>query len=202
MNGKCISCLLVGLIIGAAIIYFFTTNIASTPEEVMDAMEKDSMALTLTSSAFEHNATIPPLYTCDSDNISPPLSISGVPESTVSFALIMDDPDIPQVFKEQRGTDSFDHWALFNIDPSVTEIAEGEAPGVQGTNGRGENKYTGPCPPPEYEPTEHRYFFKLFALDTMLDTPEGATKAEVLTALEGHVLEQAELVGLYDRSNN
>jgi Raf kinase inhibitor-like YbhB/YbcL family protein len=204
MNGKCITCLIAGLAIGGALLYFFINYNASVPKTTSDIMmqEEKNMSLKLTSSVFEHNTRMPALYACDSDNISPPLSIEGVPEGTISLALIVDDPDIPQKFKDERGIDSVDHWSLFNIDPNVTDIDEGEAPGVQGVNGRGNNEYMGPCPPPEFEPTEHRYFFKLFALDTKLQTPEGATKAEILQGLEGHILEKTELIGLYDRSDN
>ncbi|MBI2610506.1 YbhB/YbcL family Raf kinase inhibitor-like protein [Candidatus Kaiserbacteria bacterium] len=157
------------------------------------------MTLTLTSSAFQHNASIPSQFTCDAENISPPLSISGVPEGAMSLALLMDDPDIPQVFKQERGIDSFDHWTLFNIPPETTEIPQGGSVGTRGVNGAGKNEYTGPCPPREYEPSEHRYFFRVYALDMMLDLPPGTSKVDVLRAMEGHVLEQEEFVGKYKR---
>lgn len=159
----------------------------------------ESMALSLTSPAFSSSASIPSQFTCDAENVSPPLLISGVPDGTKSLALLMDDPDIPQVFKQERGIDSFDHWTLFNIPPATTEIAQSGSAGTAGANGAGKNQYTGPCPPREYEPSEHRYFFKLFALDTMLDLPAGASKADVLRAMEGHVVAQAELMGKYKR---
>jgi hypothetical protein len=155
--------------------------------------------LSLTSPAFEQGSSIPSQFTCDAENISPPLLISGVPEGAKSLALLMDDPDIPQVFKDQRGIDSFDHWTLFNISPETTEIAQGGVTGVAGANGAGENAYTGPCPPAEYEPSEHRYFFRLYALDTELSLQAGAKKAEVLAAMEGHILGEAELMGRYKR---
>ena len=171
---------------------------------VVQQDKKTSMtnnAFSITSPAFEHNGSIPRIFTCDEEGASnPELQISGVPEEAVSLAMLMDDPDIPQVFKDERGIDSFDHWTLFNIPTDTTGILEGESVGTVGVNGRGENGYTGPCPPPEYEPTEHRYFFKLYALDTELDLSEGATKGEVLEAMEGHIIEQTELVGLYDRA--
>ncbi|MBI4093898.1 YbhB/YbcL family Raf kinase inhibitor-like protein [Candidatus Kaiserbacteria bacterium] len=157
------------------------------------------MAVTLTSPAFQNEASIPSQFTCDAENISPPLSISGVPESTKSLALLVDDPDIPQVFKEQRGIDSFDHWTLFNIPSQTREIAQSGSVGTRGANDSGRNDYTGPCPPKEYEPSEHRYFFRLYALDTMLDLPVGASKADVLGAMQGHIIEQTELMGRYKR---
>jgi Raf kinase inhibitor-like YbhB/YbcL family protein len=154
----------------------------------------------LTSSAFTHNGLIPSKYTCDAGNTSVPLSIRNVPEGAGSLVLIATDPDIPEIFKEQRGIEEFDHWTVFNIPPATAEIEEGVEPaGVRGANGRGENKYTGPCPPPQYEPSEHRYFFTLFALDAMLDLPEGASRADVERAMEGHVLAEAELMGRYKR---
>lgn len=154
----------------------------------------------LVSAAFDANAPIPATYTCDGDNISPPLSIYGVPHGTVSLALIMDDPDIPQVFKTSRGIDKFDHWVLFNLPPTTTTLEEGYAgEGMSGANSAGKNAYTGPCPPPEYEPTEHRYIFQLYALDATLDLPEGATESDVRNAMKGHIIGKAELVGVYDR---
>ena len=158
------------------------------------------MTFTLTSSAFENNGAIPAKYTCDGDRfLSPSLAWSDVPEGTKSFALIMDDPDIPQVAKDTHGIEAFDHWTLFNIPADVTGVPEGGSLGTPGANTRGDVKYTGPCPPPEYEPHEHRYFFTLYALDSLLELSLGATKAEVLSALAPHVIEKTELVGRYSR---
>lgn len=154
----------------------------------------------LKSSVFEHNGKIPSKYTCDSENINPPLSISGVPESAKSLVLIMDDPDIPQEIKSSRGIEVFDHWVVFDIPPQTAEIAEGQSPqGIQGNNGAGNPNYTGPCPPSQYSPKEHRYFFKLYALDTELSLSEGSTKAQVEEAMKNHVLAQTELTGRYER---
>lgn len=176
----------------AGLVLIFATDPAEAPEE----LAQESMALTLISSAFEHEGTIPTRYTCDGDNVSPPLVIADVPEGAKSLALVMEDPDVP---KELRPDGMFDHWVLFNIPPETGSIAEGATVGVQGTHGGGKLGYTGPCPPREYESSEHRYFFKLFALDTMLELPEGATKQEVLAALEGHVLAETTLMGKYAR---
>ncbi|MBI2048324.1 MAG: YbhB/YbcL family Raf kinase inhibitor-like protein [Parcubacteria group bacterium] len=156
------------------------------------------MSLTLTSSAFTNGGIIPSAFTCDGDNANPPLMIDGVPEGTKSLALLMDDPDVP---KQLRPDGVFDHWVLFNIDPTTKSIATGEFAGVQGANSAGKSAYTGPCPPPQYEPSEHRYFFKLYALNTMLDLKEGATKQEVATAIdEGrHIIDETVLIGKYKR---
>lgn len=158
------------------------------------------MVFTLTSSAFPHNGIIPAKYTCDGDsNISPPLSIVGVPEEAKSLALIMDDPDIPEIIKKKSGLEAFDHWTLFNIPPAMREIPEGGTAGMPGVNTRGGTGYVGPCPPPEYEPSEHRYFFKLYALRAPLQLTAGATKREVLSALAPLVIAETELVGRYSR---
>lgn len=177
------------------------TNAPSTNEEPAleaNAIKKDM--LHLSSSAFENNEPIPSKYTCDEERtMNPPLSLSGVPAGTHSLVLIMDDPDIPQVFKDERGIDSFDHWVMYGIDPKTSGIGEGEVPGKLGLNGRGEEGYTGPCPPPEYEPTKHRYIFKLYALKGSLQFQESPTKAEVLAAMSGMILDEATLIGTYDR---
>ena len=156
------------------------------------------MALALTSSAFVNGETIPAKYTCDGDpKLSPPLSFGGVPEGAKSLVLIMDDPDVP---KELRPDGVFDHWVLFNIPADTTTIAEDAVVGTPGSNSRGEARYTGPCPPPQYEPREHRYIFKLYALRAPLALSTGATKREVLDALAPLVIEEAELTGHYART--
>lgn len=152
----------------------------------------------LTSSAFENASPIPAKHTCDGDQLlSPELLISDTPEGIRSLVLIIDDPDIPKIL---HSTEPFVHWVLFNISPDIRAIPEGEAPGTQGVNTAGTIGYTGPCPPPQYEPKTHRYFFTLYALDTMLDLPEGATKEDVGHAMEGRVLDTATLIGTYSRA--
>ena len=141
----------------------------------------------LTSPAFQNNTLIPAKYTCQGEDISPPLAVTGIPNGTVTFALINDDPDAP------GGT--WDHWIVWNIPPDGT-IGQSTVPGLQGKNSWGRNKYGGPCPPSG----THRYFFKLYALDGKLALKEGARKADVLKAMEGHVLAQAQLIGLYKKS--
>ena len=142
----------------------------------------------LTSSVFDHQGTIPMKYTQWGEDINPPLSISQVPEQAVSVVLILDDPYVP----EYALVDVWDHWVVFNIPPSITEIPEGwEVQGVRGIGTRKHLEYSGPKPPDR----EHRYFFKLYALDTILSLPEGSTKYEVEQAMQGHVIEQVELIG-------
>ena len=148
----------------------------------------------LSSAAFEESGKIPAKYTCDGANINPPLEISDVPSTTKSLALIMEDPDVP---KDLRPDGMWDHWVVFNIPPGTAEIPEGqEPPGTHGSGTSGNQNYFGPCPPDR----EHRYFFKLFALDSELNLQEKATKSELEKAMEGHILEKTELMGRYERS--
>ena len=182
---------LLGLVFVMAGVYllFFTNNSRNGTE---------TMGLALTSTAFEHNGMIPSQYTCDGPNISPPLTISNIPENTQSLVLIVDDPDVP---KEVREDQMVDHWVLYGIPPTTTEIPEGTAPGGEGINTRGSEGYIGPCPPPEYEPTTHRYFFKLYALRGSINFVTAPTKGDVESAIQGMIIEQTELIGLYDRSS-
>ncbi len=158
------------------------------------------MTLSLTSPAFEPGGTIPAKYTCDGDGrLSPPLTISGVPEEAKSLALIMDDPDIPQFAKDKFGIEVFDHWTAYNISPETREIPEGTTAGDEGVNTLGGVCYTGPCPPPEHEPSEHRYIFKLYALSGELRFDAPPTKQQVLDALAPLTISSAELIGRYSR---
>ena len=150
----------------------------------------------LTSPAFQQNGKIPSKYTCDGENINPPLLIADVPKSVKSLVLLMDDPDIPEIAKKNFNVEVWDHWVVFNMPPTLRTIEEGEnPPGILGKNTRGNITYGGPCPPDR----EHRYFFRLYALDIMLNLKEGATKNEVEQAMRGHVLEQTESIGRYER---
>lgn len=184
----------IGIAILALVVFIAVSN--------SNDISMDTNTLTLTSSAFKDGGAIPLQYTCDGENKHPPLSISGVPEGAQSLVLVMDDPDIPQVFKDQRGIDSFDHWVVYALAPDTKEISEGGEVGAQGLNSAGGAEYTGPCPPPEYEPTEHRYIFKLYALSGTLNFITAPTKAEVLSAVAPMVLAEAQLTGTYDRSGN
>ncbi len=155
----------------------------STPALVGD--QKGIMQLH--SDAFAQEATIPRVYTCDGADRSPPLRLTGIPDAAQTLVVVMDDPDAP------RGT--WDHWVAY--DAAVTDtIPEGVGSfGTAGTNSWGRTGYGGPCPPGG----SHRYFFRVYALDTRLGLAEAATKAEVLGAMEGHVLDEAVLMGTYSR---
>lgn len=143
----------------------------------------------ITSSAFENDKSIPQKYTCQGDNINPELSFSDVPKNAQSLVLIMHDPDAPM-------PGGFTHWVLYNIPPNTTDISEGSLPAntQSGRNGAGNTDYIGPCPPSG----EHHYKFKLHALDISLNLQNPDKKA-VEDAIEGHVIEKAELVGLYKK---
>lgn len=151
--------------------------------------------LEISSTAFEHGANIPRVFTCDGADESPPLAWSGAPEGTAGYALICDDPDAP--------VGTWVHWLMWNIPGSSQGLAE-EVPtdetltdgSRQGKNGWGRIGYGGPCPP---RGKPHRYFFKLYALDALLDLKPGANKNQLLKAMEGHILAEAELMGLYSR---
>jgi Raf kinase inhibitor-like YbhB/YbcL family protein len=151
---------------------------------------KTEQVMILSSSAFENNGTIPSVYTCDGSNVSPPLTITNVPTNTQSLALIVEDPDA------QRGTVT--HWIVWNIPPQKSQFVIGEKIDFpQGITVFGTTGYGGPCPPSG----THRYFFKLYALDTMLDLGDGSTKENLLQAMTNHILEQASLMGKYSRTN-
>jgi Raf kinase inhibitor-like YbhB/YbcL family protein len=157
-------------------------------------LAKGILIMQLTSPAFEHEGHIPGKYTCDGANINPPLHIANAPNGTKSLVLIMDDPDVP---RHLRAEGIYDHWVVFNIPPETKEILEGHEPmGTHGANTSGGTKYVGPCPPGG----EHRYFFKLYALDTHLSLPEKASKKDVEKSMEGHILAKTELMGKYERS--
>jgi len=153
-------------------------------------------AISLVSTAFADGESIPVKYTCDGDNVSPPLQWGNLPEGTQSLALIVDDPDAP--------SGEFVHWVLYDLPPTLRGLPEGvstdERPSQGGTNGKnGANVsgYTGPCPPSG----AHRYFFRLYALDYRLDASPGLSKSQLLQGMEGDVLAQGELMGTYSRSN-
>lgn len=149
--------------------------------------------LQLSSPAFLHNGKIPSKYTCEGIDCNPELHIKEVPASTISLALIVDDPDVP---KRLRKDGMWVHWVVFNMDPKTTVIFENSSPnGLIGSNTSNFKSYQGPCPPDR----EHRYFFKLYALDTILTLQEGATKEDVEKAMKGHIIEECCLIGLYEK---
>ena len=160
------------------------------------AAGSQTMSLSLTSSAFTNGGKIPRKYTCEGDDTSPPLSWSDLPSGTRSVALIVDDPDAPDPAKPQR---VYVHWVVYNIPPGTTQIGEGSAPpsgAGTGTNDFGKQAWGGPCPPIG----RHRYFFKLYALDKTLDL-KSAKKKDVESAMQGHILAQAELMGTYQKGD-
>ena len=146
-------------------------------------------ALQITSPAFQNNDNIPSKYMCDGSDINPALVIENCPPGTKSLALICDDPDAPM------GT--WVHWVIWNIPPSVKEIKENTVPqgAVEGMNDFRRHRYGGPCPPSG----THRYFFKVYALDTMLTINPNSTKVDLEKAMQGHILAQGQLIGLYKR---
>ena len=153
------------------------------------------MAITLASGAFRPNQPIPARYTCDGEDVSPPLAWTGVPAGTRSLALIIDDPDAPDP-KHPRQV--WVHWVLYNLPPDATGLAEAAALPSGAKVGRNDWQradYGGPCPPIG----RHRYFHKLYALDTVLPDLKHPTKSQLEQAMKGHVLAQAELVGTYER---
>lgn len=162
---------------------------------VMQPPPQSAKQMQVTSAAFKNNESIPEQYTCEGKNISPPLAWTGAPAGTRSFVLIVDDPDAP------HGV--WTHWVVFDLPADTTALAEdtpksqsitGDA--KQGTNDFKQVGYGGPCPPPG---KPHRYFFKLYALDTTLDLKPGSSKNQVEAALAQHVLAQGQLIGIYQR---
>jgi len=157
------------------------------------------MTLKITSSAFQSGGSIPSLYTCEGRDLSPPLAWSGAPANVKTFTLIVDDPDAPDPAKPQR---VYVHWVVYNLPASALSLREnGSKEGlpkgaVQGKNDWGKPEYGGPCPPIG----RHRYFFKLYALDTELIGLSSPTKADVERAMKGHVVDSGELIGTYQKS--
>jgi Raf kinase inhibitor-like YbhB/YbcL family protein len=158
-----------------------------------------SMPFTISSPAFAPNDPIPAKYTCEGADISPPLEWSGAPDGTKSLALIVDDPDAPDPAKPQR---VYVHWVVYNIPATVSRLPENAAksglpPGtMQGTNDGGKQTYSGPCPPIG----RHHYYFKLYALDTQLKGLKNATKARLEKAMQGHTLDNTQLIGTYEKA--
>jgi Raf kinase inhibitor-like YbhB/YbcL family protein len=141
--------------------------------------------LIVKSPAFENNTQIPSKYSCHGQEVNPPLTIEDIPAEAETIALVVDDPDAP------RGT--YDHWVVWNV-PTKGKIEENSVPGVQGLNSAGDPAYTGMCPPSG----THRYFFKVYALDVKLELkPQTTRKKDLEEAMQGHVLAQGELVGLF-----
>lgn len=171
-------------------------TVTPAPTEASSDVMEPALPFELISTAFEQGEPIPVKYSCDGEDISPSLAWGDPPAGTQSLALIMDDPDAP--------VGTWDHWILFNISPELRELEENlpitgknQDPGTifVGNNSWGRADYGGPCPPSG----THRYFFKLYALDTTVSLLPGATKQELLSAMEGHILAEAELMGTFNR---
>lgn len=182
-------------------VLLFALAAASATAETVPArnVEKDApMTMNLTSDSFQNNGTVPVRHTCEGKDISPQLAWTGIPENAKSLVLIVDDPDAPDPAAPQR---TWVHWVLYNIPANATGLKEGvsgndlPAGTLQGNNDWKRTRYGGPCPPIG----KHRYFFKLYALDTLLPDLKNPSKAAVEKAMQGHVLAQAELIGLYQK---
>ncbi len=180
------------LIVFLLLCYCQSNRQSNAEEREMEGEKK--MEIKIQSTAFEEGGMIPPKYTCDGENISPPLSWNSVPEDTKCIALISDDPDAPM------GT--WVHWVVFNLSPDIKGLPEGvphgeilESGAKQGKTDFGKTGYGGPCPPSG----THRYYFKIYALDTEINLEAGITKAQLLKAMEGHILAQGQLMGKYKR---
>lgn len=157
------------------------------PLAVMGKEARDMTGITITSPAFAHMAAIPARYTCDGRDINPPLRIDGVMQGAKSLALVLDDPDAP--------AGVWVHWVAWNIPPHTREIKENSLPAgaIQGLNSWKRNIYGGPCPPSG----SHRYFFKIYALDTVFDLASSSDKATLERAMHGHIIARGELIGTY-----
>jgi Raf kinase inhibitor-like YbhB/YbcL family protein len=145
--------------------------------------------LQITSIAFTSNGQIPSKYTCDGQNVNPPLTFGSIPPKAQSLALIVEDPDVP---KDLIPSGVFDHWVIWDLPADRGGIAEAAPEAKRGLNTKGQG-YTGPCPPDR----EHRYFFKLYALDTKLTGAKISTKQDLESAMKGHIIDQVELTGRY-----
>jgi Raf kinase inhibitor-like YbhB/YbcL family protein len=179
---------------GAVFMLYYTACISTDLSHA-----EEMMPLTITSTAFLDGGEIPTRYTCQGEDISPPLDWRGVPDNARSLVLIVDDPDAPDP-KAPRMT--WVHWVLFNLSPDTPGLQEGAGPDElpagtgQGTNSWNRTGYGGPCPPVG----RHRYFHKLYALDTVLDLSGKPTNKVLEAAMQGHIIGQAELIGTYQKS--
>lgn len=153
----------------------------------MDTTNRETGNLIIASPAFNNEGEIPSKYTCDGEDINPPLQIDEIPKEAVTLALIAEDPDAP------KGT--FDHWLVWNINPNST-IDENSIPGISGNNSAGKTGYHGPCPPKG----SHRYYFTVFALDASLDLPAHADKKALQEAMQPHIIAKGSIMGRYERT--
>ncbi|MDO8664620.1 MAG: YbhB/YbcL family Raf kinase inhibitor-like protein [Candidatus Liptonbacteria bacterium] len=173
------------LVVVAGILTFWKNGSTLLAINSKAPVKKSSM--NISSVEFKNNEPIPAKFTCQGNGINPELKISGVPAKAKSLALIVDDPDAPM------GT--FTHWLVWNIGAKTTVVNENSIPGIEGANSAGKKGYTGPCPPNG----THRYFFKFYALDSMLDLGAEASKSQLESEIAKHELERAELLGIYKK---
>jgi len=170
--------LIVSLAVGA-VYYFNGSNLFSNNSNQVKAK------ISISSQAFLNGQAIPNTFTCNGDNVNPPLSFDRVPGDAKSLVLVIDDPD--------ARTPAFNHWLVFNIDPNTTNIEQDTIPNaLEGTNDFGELKYMGPCPT-----GTHKYYFRVYALDTMLNLTEGAKRSDIDSAMQNHILAGGEFFGVY-----
>jgi Raf kinase inhibitor-like YbhB/YbcL family protein len=176
-----------------------STSVSSSTASTDTALGSIAMTMKVTSSAFQQGGAIPAKYTCEGQDISPPLAWSGAPDSTKSIAIVVDDPDAPDPAKPQR---VYVHWVVYNIPAGTSSLPEsasksGMPKGAeQGKNDWGKPQYGGPCPPIG----RHRYFFKVYALDTTLSGLSGPAKADLERAMKGHIVDSGELMGTYQKA--
>ncbi|MDD5144845.1 MAG: YbhB/YbcL family Raf kinase inhibitor-like protein [Candidatus Pacebacteria bacterium] len=166
--------------------FFILTKVENPSEKIN---KEEFITMEITSSAFKNDEMIPEKYTCDGENVNPSLKISNVPQEAKSLALIIEDPD--------AGGGIWAHWLVWNIDPKAFLIEEGSVPkgSIEGTNDYESQSYEGPCPPSDI----HHYYFKLYALDDTLDLDPSSRREDLIRAMETHIIDQADLVGLYKR---
>lgn len=181
--------ILLSLTLAALIFFAFTGKLSDYFDNGRAADNISTSTMKISSDAFLNNGALPAKFTADGEKINPRLMIDGVPQAARSLMLVVDDPDAPS------GT--FTHWTVWNIDPAVAEIAENSVPAgaVQGITSDGEPGYVPPAPPSG----THRYYFKIYALDTKLDLRESAGISELMSAVKGHIVDKAELMGSYGR---
>lgn len=188
-----LSAVLVASMLGADLVSSSVRAVASTTASVIDSTKKTPTTMTLQSSAFEDGELIPVEYTCDGRGENPPLQFVAVPKAAKRLALIVTDPDVPATIRTDR---TWHHWLVWDMPAKTAGIGTGQTPpGTVGQNTDGTVTYSPPCPPDR----EHRYVFTLYALDAPLQLAATATPAEVLAAMEGHILAQSVLTGVYNR---
>ncbi|OGD29924.1 hypothetical protein A3A18_00920 [Candidatus Azambacteria bacterium RIFCSPLOWO2_01_FULL_44_84] len=175
----------IALVLLAVGVYFFIEK----PEQINQFFTSKIDIMTITSPSFENSRFIPSIFSCDGSNISPAFAIAEVPKDAKSLALIVNDPDAP--------SGNFIHWIMWNIDSNTKNIRQESTPtgAMEGTNSAGYVGYAGPCPPSG----THHYVFKLYALDTLLELESATTESALKRAIVGHILAEAELIGLYGR---